>query len=233
MQASRRAGSKQSPSDTAATGDTLRDMKITNTRFSLRLMLGLIAAVTLLMIGGASGAVADKLITGRQIKNNTITTADIKNRTITNKDLTAATRKSLRGKQGPAGEPGEAGSAGSTGATGPAGQPGPTGPVGPRGLSGLTNLRVVSAIMPPTATSTGLPVYCADDERAVNGSVVIMSSSGGSKPAVLQDYAISPGDPSPIFHGNVPLGSGWFTYVTNTASTGTFSAMALVYCAKD
>jgi len=57
------------------------------------------------------------MITGKQIKDNTVTTKDIKNRTIAVKDLSRATKKKLAG------------------APGPAGAVGPSGPAGPRGFS--------------------------------------------------------------------------------------------------
>src|SRR4029079_169124 len=47
----------------------------------------IVIAVVALVVGVSSGAVAAKLITGKDIKDNTVTSADIKNGTLVTKDL--------------------------------------------------------------------------------------------------------------------------------------------------
>ena len=47
----------------------------------------IVLAVVALVVGVSSGAVAAKLITGKDIKDNTVTSADIKNGTLATKDL--------------------------------------------------------------------------------------------------------------------------------------------------
>ena len=47
----------------------------------------IVLAVVALVVGVSSGAVAAKLITGKDIKDNTVTSADIKNGTLVTKDL--------------------------------------------------------------------------------------------------------------------------------------------------
>jgi collagen triple helix repeat protein len=86
-------------------------------------------ALVLAITAGASGTV-QRLITGRQIKNNSITSADIKNFTIVRKDLNkrlAATFRGPRGIRGPAGARGAVGATGAKGATGAAGAAGTNG----------------------------------------------------------------------------------------------------------
>src|SRR4051812_42560464 len=91
------------------------------TRIPRTLPVVLIAAIAL-VFAFSGGAVAAKLITGKQIKDETVTGQDIKNGSLETKDLSSATVTDLQ-----AGAVGPAGPAGPAGATGPAG---PAGPVG-------------------------------------------------------------------------------------------------------
>jgi hypothetical protein len=75
-------------------------------------MIALFVALT-----GTAVATTSALITGAQIKNNSITGLDVKNRSLTPRDF----RGSVRGPRGPAGPPGAAGAAGAQGAQGPPG----------------------------------------------------------------------------------------------------------------
>lgn len=75
-----------------------------------------------IVISSVATATAAKMITGKQIKNNTITTVDIKDGSITPADLAPGTAVSgARGSDGAAGAKGSDGAAGATGATGAAG----------------------------------------------------------------------------------------------------------------
>lgn len=88
---------------------------------------GRYAAVTstLALIVAFSGAsYAAIVVTGDQIKDNTVTSKDIKNKTLKTKDISEKAKDALRGMTGPAG---------ATGPQGPAGATGPTGPAGPAG----------------------------------------------------------------------------------------------------
>jgi hypothetical protein len=89
----------------------------------------LIIVVAILAVTGGT-ATAAKLITGKDVKNNSLTGADIKNRSLGAGELTAAARNALKGNAGPAG------TAGAPGAAGPAGPKGETGPAGPKGDAG-------------------------------------------------------------------------------------------------
>jgi hypothetical protein len=83
-------------------------------------------ALVLAITASASGTV-QRLITGRDIKNNSVTSADIKNNTIVRKDLNRRLASSLRGPRGARGVAGARGATGAKGATGPAGVPGANG----------------------------------------------------------------------------------------------------------
>lgn len=64
------------------------------------------AAGVLVLVSSGGGAVAAKMITGQDIKDNTVTSDDIRNKSLTKQDLSMDTVQGLRGKQGPAGPAG-------------------------------------------------------------------------------------------------------------------------------
>ena len=109
-------------------------------------------AATAIVVGGTT-ATAASLITGADVKDNSLTGADIRNirtsdiadnairhndirnGTIRLADLSPALRTALA-RGGPVGPAGPAGPAGAAGPAGPAGAAGPTGPQGPAGPGG-------------------------------------------------------------------------------------------------
>jgi hypothetical protein len=95
-------------------------------------MIALFVALT-----GTAVATTSALITGAQIKNNSISGVDIKNKSLTRTDF----RGSVRGPAGRAGATGATGPAGPIGATGTAGPAGPQGAQGPQGPQGAQGLR--------------------------------------------------------------------------------------------
>ncbi len=64
-------------------------------------------AFVALFVAGAGSATAARLITGKQIKNNTITSTDVRNGSLLRRDFKSG--QLLRGSQGLAGAPGRAG----------------------------------------------------------------------------------------------------------------------------
>lgn len=101
-----------------------------------------------------AGAQAAKLITGKNIKDNTVTTADVKNGSLSVKDFSSSTATALKGKNGTDGrdgidgQDGQDGDTGPRGATGPQGQTGPQGPVGQTGPQGPAGPQGPSGIGP-------------------------------------------------------------------------------------
>jgi hypothetical protein len=81
-------------------------------------------------MGGTAIAASSALITGKQIKNNSITGADVKNKSLTPRDFRGSVR-GPRGLRGPAGATGATGAQGAQGAQGPQGGQGAQGPPGP------------------------------------------------------------------------------------------------------
>ncbi|CAB4941387.1 unannotated protein [freshwater metagenome] len=78
----------------------------------------IVIAGVLVVASATSGATAALVITGKQIKDNTVTTKDIKNGTLSTKDMSSSTLSSLKGATGPAGAPGAPGAAGAPGISG-------------------------------------------------------------------------------------------------------------------
>lgn len=95
------------------------------------------ALAVMFAITVAANGTAKSLITGRDIKDNSIQSRDIADRTIVGRDLSRTLLNSLQGG-GAAGPAGPAGPAGARGAAGPAGPQGDTGPTGATGATGST-----------------------------------------------------------------------------------------------
>lgn len=62
-----------------------------------------------LVVALSSASYAAVVVTGKQIKNNTVTTQDIKDKTIKTKDISGAAKNALKGSAGPVGPVGPAG----------------------------------------------------------------------------------------------------------------------------
>lgn len=88
-------------------------------------------------VAGGTAYAATTLITGKQIKNESITGADVKNGSLGSGEFDATALAKLKGPQG---DRGLTGSTGLTGASGPAGAAGPAGTVGAKGDAGRSAL---------------------------------------------------------------------------------------------
>ena len=115
------------------------------------------AGALVLAMGGSATAAA--VITGKQIKDNTVTSKDIKNGSLQVKDFKASEAAKLRGP---------AGANGTNGATGAAGTPGAAGAAGAAGAPGA------SAFSPPPSGTVikGGGILSAE----VNGAAVDLRS---------------------------------------------------------
>ncbi len=180
-------------------------------------------------LGGTGYAAV--VITGKQVKNNSLTGADVKNGSLATADVHdfSLLRKDFkrgqvptgpRGPQGLTGPGGGAtGPAGSKGDPGPAGPTGPTGPAGaagPAGASGATNVKVVTVQCGP-APCTSATALCPAGQRATGGG----GNTGGNQ------YAFQ-SQPSPAGAGQTP--TGWFVNGANpggAAATGSVIAYAI------
>ena len=118
----------------------------------------LLVAFAALFVASSGTAVAAKLITGKQVANNSIASVDVKNGSLQNKDLSAKARAALTGATGPQG---------AQGAQGPAGPAGPKGADGAPGISGR-EVVVETSVTNSDAEKTAL-ASCPDGKRVIGG----------------------------------------------------------------
>lgn len=104
-------------------------------RMARRITSAHLLAGTALFISLGSTATAAMVVTGANIKNNTVTTRDIKDGSLVAKDFRAGVLAAggSAGQRGADGATGPQGERGETGARGEQGTPGPQGPQGPTG----------------------------------------------------------------------------------------------------
>ena len=120
-----------------------------------RTALTVIVAALALMLAAGTGATASLMISGKQIKDNSVTSQDIKNKSLKVKDLSRKAQVKLKGATGATGATGERGATGPAGPAGPAGTAGTTGLPGIPGLPGLDGLSGFE-IVPVSTVLTGL-----------------------------------------------------------------------------
>ncbi len=63
-------------------------------------ILSAVAVATALLLASTGGAVAAKLITGKDVKDNSLASRDIRNKTLQKRDLAPKTVNQLKGQQG-------------------------------------------------------------------------------------------------------------------------------------
>ncbi|MDA0168883.1 collagen-like protein [Solirubrobacter taibaiensis] len=164
-----------------------------------------------LVTGGTAGAA--KLLTGKDIKDNSITSADVRDRSLTPADFNG----SVTGPAGPAGPAGPQGAPGVPGAPGPKGEPGaigpagPAGPIGPTGISGY-ELRIQRQDI-PAREFRSWEVRCTGNKKAFGGGV-----SGNLATDVRETAPMNEG-------------KGWAATAHNSAGVD-YSAYVWVICAN-
>lgn len=175
-----------------------------------------VIATALLVVGPADAA---RLVTSRDIRNNSVSSADIKNGSVTSTDIkngtirkqdlstsltkwltTAQGATGATGPRGPKGDTGDKGEKGDTGAQGPKGDTGAqgakgdTGAQGEKGDTGATGPQGPQGPAGTTAFGNGPhydQVYAAPDDCVI-GSVWLMAAPGAlGVPAHGQTLKIS------------------------------------------
>jgi hypothetical protein len=141
---------------------------------------GTVIACVALFVACTGSATAATLITGGQIKNNSVTTKDVKN-----KSLRAGDFRPGDLLRGPAGAPG---AAGPQGVQGPPGQQGPQGPQGTPGLSGLERVDVFS----PTNSDSPkeLQATCPAGKTPISAEYDIVGGKTGAAPNTLLEVVV-------------------------------------------
>lgn len=142
-------------------------------------------AALVVALGGTSYAAA--MITGHDIKNNTVTSANVKNHNLRLKDFSSSARSGLHGATG---------ATGATGASGATGPQGIQGPIGPSNAYSVFNDNA-TAITGTTKTVLTLPLdagsYVVNAKAEYYGPntyvVCILSGAGQTDQQVLWNSA--------------------------------------------
>ena len=158
-------------------------------------------------LGGSSYAAI--LITGKNVKDNSLTTKDVKNRSLLKKDFKAGQLPA--GRQGATGAPGAPGAKGDTGAPGGPGAKGDTGAQGAPGVSGYEQVES-GLIANPAGTRSVGSVSCPAGKRVLGGGVIGL---GGTTHSVNGSYPSS--------------NTTWVAYMNNT-SGGNLSFKVFAIC---
>jgi hypothetical protein len=188
-------------------------------------------ACLFVVLGGdsfAAGAVksATRLITGTDVKNDSLTGADIKNGSLTGTDVKNGSIAAADLAPGVA-------RAGATGATGPKGDTGPAGAQGAKGLQGapgLSGLEVVSSSSNSDPTDyKQQSVTCPAGKTAISGGA---SDAAASQPAPLALLVSQPGkNGAEAIAGQTP--DGWFVAMNEeSAYTFNWKVTAYAVCAN-
>lgn len=183
---------------------------------SLSLPVAATVIAGVVVLSAASGAGAARLITGAQIKNNTVTGVDIKNGSLTSLDIAASARAALTGPAGPAGAKGDAGAPGSP------------------GINGYTLVTGTEQTVP--AAASGIPgsnlvrVLCPAGLRVISGGAYVVGGvSGASALTSNQPDAVN-GAQQPI-NPNTENANAWSASAKNSGASDSY-LRAYAICAN-
>lgn len=168
-------------------------------KFASRMSYANVVATLALFVALGGSSYAAIVITGQNVKDNSLTGKDIKNRSLLNEDFKigalrpgppgATGLQGAPGATGPQGPPGLTGSQGGLGPRGDTGAPGTPGAPGAPGVSG--HQIVFSSYIPhPNNTQRSGSVSCPGFKKVLGGGVAGTSTSLGqtvseSSPSVL------------------------------------------------
>lgn len=147
-------------------------------KHSSKVGLAVLAASGMLVVAGASGAVAGKLITGNQIARNTITADNLAKNSVGRSELAPGVVKD--GKDGADGAPGPAGP---QGVQGPKGDPGPAGSQGAPGDSGIVS---IEELWTSASDAGAVPM-------AGHWLVPVLNNSGGDREVPVLTFELDRG----------------------------------------
>jgi hypothetical protein len=140
----------------------------------------MIVAVIALLCALSGTATAAALITGAQIKNNTVSSLDLTNNGVKSVDVLNGSLKAVDFAPGqlPAGP------------AGPAGPQGPAGPAGPQGAPGVAALEIVMASTASDSTGSKIAeATCPGGKVLVGGGARIVGAAGNT--ALDESYPLS------------------------------------------
>jgi hypothetical protein len=178
----------------------------------LRPSPGTVIACIAVVVACTGTATAASLITGAQIKNNSVTTKDVKNKSLRAGDFKPSDLQRIRGLPGVAG------------AAGPQGPQGAQGPAGKQGLPGLSGLQRVSDSTPSNSDSPkDLVVNCPAGKQAINADYDIAGGKTGVAPNTLLEVVA---DQVGTFGGQ-----GFLSVYETDPTPDSWSAFLTVLCA--
>jgi hypothetical protein len=174
----------------------------------------MLLAIAAVVLSGVGSATAAQLISGNQIKNNSVTSKDIKNRTLVRKDFKSGQLlRGPRGLQGP---------------QGPTGATGPRGADGAPGRDGIVKLRYVAG--PGTTVTSGFQAFdeavCPADAPNVIGGGVFSESITPGEQSVNSSY------PSDGTGSGGPGTRGWFVAVDPAPGVTGPAVFAFAICSS-
>lgn len=138
---------------------------------------GTVIACVALVVACTGTATAATLITGAQIKNNSVTTKDVKNKSLRARDF-----KPGNLPRGPAGP---------TGAAGAQGPQGAQGVQGPQGGPGLSELETVFASTPDNSDSPkSVTANCPAGKTAIEAHYNVLGGKTGASPNQLVEVVV-------------------------------------------
>ena len=174
-----------------------------------------LVVVAVLALSATAGGGVRQLITGKDIKPNSITSKHIVDHTIQGRDLSRRLVKSLKGPKG---------ARGATGSQGPAGAQGPAGPQGPSGAAGYTIV---------TGDSVTVPVYDADADHP--GTATGSADCGAGKLAVGGGGSLADQTVIAWVSSSYPAadGHGWTVTGLNLQYDKTVSLTPYVLCVDE
>lgn len=185
----------------------------------------MVVAIVALLLASAGSATAALMVSGQQIRNNSITGADVKQRTLKLGDLSLSARRALRatgvGSQG--GVPGTDGAPGAPGPQGPEGPAGPAGPQGPQGDPGISGFEIKYGVSAYNSLHAKVATAnCPAGKTAIAGSVDTFGPGSG---------VVALSEDSPVYTGATP--TGWRGRAFETSATASSWLLRVsVHCAN-
>jgi hypothetical protein len=149
-------------------------------------VFALCAVALVLLISAAASGQVRRLITSRDVRDNSLAAVDIRNGTIGAADLKRSLVRSLRGPQGRPGPPG------------PPGQPGPGGLRGVEGAPGAQGDPGLSALDPVPSGRTIQGVIGLDVDAAAGTDWGVLTTMPMRAPTALADADVHIAHPAPL-----------------------------------
>jgi hypothetical protein len=227
---------------------------------SMKSGIAVVAAAGLLVAGGATGAVAAKMIDGNRLKDGSVSGAKLERNAVDSRELAGNSvgRNHIKpgvldDLAGEAGQPGPQGPAGEQGPTGPAGAPGAPGANGADGMTGLEYRTYDYIVGGPRPGHEGeaagyagagdgaiATVACSSEsKRAIAGGVQFSGLHGGSLVTDGQDSVTESWTTVDSFPGRMDWGTfttkpdrydGWIVRLNSTENAPSTDVTVWAIC---